>query len=45
MTPGKVVQVRALGKTTVEFIGADGAVYGAAERVNARFMRAPRRDA
>jgi hypothetical protein len=41
----KVVQVRALGGTTVEFIGADTAVYGAATRVGARFMRAPRRNA
>ena len=40
-----MVQVRALGTNTVEFIGADRAVFGAAERVNARIMRAPRRNA
>jgi hypothetical protein len=43
--PPKLVQVRALGTNTVEFIGADRAVYGAAERVNARIMRAPLRNA
>jgi hypothetical protein len=42
--PPKTVKVRALGTNTVEFIGADTAVYGAATRVGARFMRAPRRD-
>ena len=41
----KVVRVRALGANTVEFLGADRAVYGAATRVGARFMRSPRRDA
>ena len=43
--PPKVVQVRVLGTNTVEFTGADTAVYGAATRVGARFMRAPRRNA
>jgi hypothetical protein len=34
-----------LGTNTVEFTGADRAVYGAAQRVNARIMRSPRRNA
>jgi hypothetical protein len=41
----RVVRVRALGTNTVEFAGADRAVYGAAQRVGARIMRSPRRNA
>jgi hypothetical protein len=33
------VQVRAIGSCTVEFTGADSAVWSAIDRLNARYMR------
>ena len=38
----RVVQVRAIGHNTVEFIGCDQAVFGAIRTLGARHQRAPR---
>ena len=38
----RTVEWRAIGKNTVEFRGADGAVYLAIHTLGVRFMRAPR---
>ena len=42
--PTKVVQVRAVGSNTVQFIGSATAVYAACKKAGARFMPHPRRN-
>lgn len=40
--PGRSVQVRAIGRRTVEFVGCDRAVYAAITSLCARYQRAPK---